>query len=94
MIKLNKKVFVIGSVSYMDSIMKAVEHYKNLGYDVSHVLPQKDKSVDYLIQQAFRHIEEADVVVAVLKEDGDVGTGTMYELTFAKHLKKEIHYYK
>lgn len=78
----------------MGSIKKAVEHYKNLGYDVSHVLPEKDKNMDYLIQQAFRHIEEADIIVAVLKDDGNVGTGTMYELVFAKYLKKEIHYYK
>ncbi len=82
------KIFVIGSLSVEDSIKSVADLYSTLGADVKYVKKQPDKSLEYLIKEAFERISEADMIVAVPKPDGTFGEGTTYELAFAKHLGK------
>ena len=84
------KVFIIGSISCMERIIEATISFMDKGCIVKHVKPEPDKSLEYLIDKAFNNIKEADLIVAVEKNDGSLGEGTLYELAFAKYLNKEI----
>lgn len=83
------RVFVIGSVSHMERINRVVSKYEEMGYFVESVRKQPDKPLMALIENAFRHISYADLVVAVRKPDGSLGNGTLYELAFAQFIRKE-----
>lgn len=88
-----KKVFVIGSVKHMDKILEAAKSYMKEGYAVRHVIPQPDQLKESLIDEAFRIIFNSDMIVAVTKPEGGFGDGTLYEISFAKFLGKEIVLY-
>lgn len=84
------KVFVIGSLSCDARIKSVAEYFAELGDKVEYVKKQPDKSFQILVEEALNLISEADRIVAVAKEDGTFGEGTMYELAFAKFLGKDI----
>ena len=43
-----------------------------------------------LANEAFQKISEADSIVAVQKEEGGLGEGATYEVTFAKFIGKKV----
>lgn len=91
------KIYVIGSVSQANQIKRVADEYIKLGNDVRYVKPE-DKDLAELIHLCFLTIEAwADMVVVVPKSCArvlDIGHGTMYEIEFAKRVKKPvvIHY--
>lgn len=80
-------IYVIGTLSRFDEIQKAALHYLNLGYSVTIVRPQPDKTKEELIMECFKNIEECKVAVVVVPhEDGTFGDGTQYEIAYAKKI--------
>lgn len=84
-------IFVIGSLSREDFIRKVAKHYELSGHNVMYVTKQPHKRLSDLIREAYMKISYADLIIAVKKEDGSLGTGTLYEIEFAKFLGKKIH---
>lgn len=87
---MKNKTFVIGSMSCADEIREVAEYLKGVGCDVNYVRPQPERNLSELIIECYKHIYEADDIIAVPKADGSFGTGTMYELGFAEFLGKRI----
>lgn len=88
------KIFVIGSLSRETEIKRVAEYYSKLGHEVEYVKRQSDKTFVELVCEAFRKISGADLIVAVQKEDGGLGDGTTYEVTFARFIGKEVIIFK
>lgn len=89
------KTYIIGSMSCAEKIADVAKYLKEAHcYDVDYVKPQPDKSMDDLIMECYRHISKVDEVIVVPKPDGTIGTGTMYEMGFAKFLGKKIYTWK
>lgn len=84
------KTFVIGSMKSADKIREVAEYLKSVGCEVDYVKPQPDRNLSELIMECYKHISEADDIIAVPKSDGSFGTGTMYEIGFAEFLGKKI----
>lgn len=88
-----QKLFVIGSLSRMKDIEYAAQKYKKQGYTVKHVKPMPDVPFETILDKTINEIHDSDVIAAVKKPSGNVGTGTSYEVAIAKFFKKEILYY-
>ena len=84
------KLFIIGSLSNENYIKRLGEWYKRQGYEVTTVHNQPLKTINELIIEAYRNIEQTDAVIAVTKEDGSFGDGTCYETAFASHIGKPV----
>ena len=84
------KVFVIGSMSCEKRIKAIAEFFEEMGDQVDYVKKQPQKSFEDLVKEAFISIANADRVVAVRKDDGTFGEGTMYEMAFAEFIGKQI----
>jgi nucleoside 2-deoxyribosyltransferase len=84
-----EKIFIIGSIKREKDIEKIANLISSLGFEVDHVRKQSDKTTGELIMDVFRHIAEADKIVATVNEYGTIGDGTLYELTFAQYLGKK-----
>lgn len=84
------KVYVIGSMSCAERIKEIAEEYKECGHSVKYVYPRPEERLDDLIMECYRNISGANLIVAVAKEDGTYGTGTLYEIGFAQFLSKPI----
>lgn len=85
------RVFVIGSLSCADRIKSIAEYFSDeLGDEVEYVKKQSQKTSETLVEETFDSISKADRIVAVRKDDGSFGEGTIYELAFAKFLGKQI----
>lgn len=87
-------VYIIGTLSRSDEIQKAALYYLKLGYSVAMVREQPNKTNEELIIECFRNIDKCMFVVAVPHEDGAYGTGTQYEIAYAKKLGKRIDMWK
>lgn len=85
------KVVIIASLSQEDDIKKVRDHYFNMGYLVDYPKAQfNNKSFREIVEDYFYRISLADKVVAITKDDGSFGEGSIYELAFAKFLNKPI----
>lgn len=85
-----KKVFVIGSLAH-SKIDKAAEKYWAEGYDVEYAKLCSDKFDYEIIDDTFKKIKNADLVVAVMKHSTeDFGEGTLYEIAYARSLGKKV----
>ena len=88
-------MYVIGTLSRFDEILKAALHYLNLGYSVTIVRPQPDKTKEEIIIECFKNIDECKrMIVAVPHEDGTLGDGTQYEIAYANKLGKRVGIWK
>lgn len=90
------KAFVIGSLSQEEKIREYGEKLASkIGNEnVRYVKSEPDKDFDHLIIQAYKNIDWADVVYAIKKPDGMIGTGTTYEIQYAIHTGTHIEYVK
>lgn len=84
------KVFVIGSLSCAERIKLVADYFSKIGDEVECVKKQPEKTFEILVQEAFDSIVKADRVVAIAKDDGTFGKGTIYELAFARFIGKHI----
>lgn len=85
------KIFVIGSVSRATDIDDVACKLRKAGYDVDHVRKREGETLFTLIQDAYRKIDESDMVVVVRKADGSIGEGTQYEMHMAIRLGKSVY---
>lgn len=85
-------IYIIGSLSNSDVIEDVAELFANMAdADITYVKPQPDKSHEELIHQCYEKIKVSDIVVAVVKKDGTLGDGTLYEIEYARSLGKKIY---
>ena len=89
---MTRKFFVIGSVSQETKIREVANFLKNNIKDseIRYVHKEPLKSLEELIVQAYNNIDWCDVVVVVPKENGKVGSGTLYEKTYALRVGKQV----
>ena len=83
-------IHIIGTLCRVDAIEEAALHYLKLGYSVSIVRRQPNKSKEELIIQCFDDIRQSSEIVAVPHADGSFGEGTQYEIAFAKFLGRRV----
>ena len=88
--KLDKTVFVIGSLKQQEDIEIIAAGYKETYKNVLFVSADPSKSIAEHIKECFDRIESADVVVAIKKPNNTFGEGVTYELEYAKRLNKTI----
>lgn len=50
------------------------------------------EDVGYAIYEALNNIEWCDILYVVKKNNGELGHGTIYEIEYARRLRKEILY--
>ena len=90
------RIYIIGSVHdvHTASVMRSlVSYHKSIGNEVVCVKPEVDKkTMEELIMECYNNIDNADIIIAVSKSDGDYGVGTTYELLYAKHIGKTVQY--
>lgn len=87
------RMCIIGSMQYASNIEWIAYNFKKtLQYDVWYVKPSK-APLEILIRKVFEEIRKADIVLVVIKPDGSIGVGTLYEKIYAESLGKEILYY-
>lgn len=84
-------IHIIGTFRREDAIEEAALHYLKLGYSVSMVRRQPNKSKEELIIQCFDDIRQSSEIIAVPYTDGSFGEGTQYEIAFAKFLGRRVH---
>lgn len=94
----NVNVHIIGSVKpnlypAINRVYKElINNLKFMDYDIRRltcVVPAEDTNIKNLISNCFTLINNADIVIAVLKPDRTFGKGTLYEIEYAKrnHIK-------
>lgn len=82
---------IIGSVKQERDIREVANYFQNIeGFAVEYEKAEPDKSLNTLILDCFKKISKADGIVAVKKPDGSYGTGTTYEICFAKFIGKDV----
>lgn len=84
------KVFIIDPMSCEERIKSIAEFFEEMGDQVDYVRNQPQKTFETLVREAFVSIADADRIVAVRKDDGTFGEGTMYEIAFAEFIGKQI----
>lgn len=85
-----KIVTIIASLSQENDIKKARDNYTKLGYIVDYPRKQYDKEFSKIVEDYLFRISTSDRVIAITKDDGSFGVGSIYELAFAKYLDKPI----
>lgn len=81
----NKTVYIIGSLSNLETIEYIATQLSFFtGYSVKHVQREPGRDLQTLIDKCYEQIEKSFVVVAVPKKNGEMGDGTLYEITYAK----------
>lgn len=87
------KVYVIGSISQEKEILKVAKKREILGDEVRFV-KREDAPIRLgdLIQYGYNNIDWADLVLVVIKPDGTIGNGTLYETEYATHVRKPVTY--
>lgn len=80
------RIYIIGSLSDYEYICKTRDCLDSIRVDfvVKCVVPQPDKELSFLIDQAYENILASSIVIAVSKSDGTYGDGTLYEIEFAR----------
>lgn len=86
-------VHIIGSVKpnlypAINRVYKElINNLKIMDYDIRKltcVVPAEEANIKNLISNCFTLINNADIVIAVLKPDRTFGKGTLYEIEYAK----------
>ena len=84
------KAYVIGSLSQEKEIEDFARR-KSLSFEsIEWVKSEPSKSFDILVKECFDKIDNADVVISILKPNGTFGRGTTYELEYARRMGKDI----
>lgn len=89
------KIFVIGSMINSKEIEFSARALNTIdGYIVRYAKPIDEEidDISYAISQAFNNIEWCDSLYVIKKNNGELGHGTIYEIEYARRLKKEIFY--
>ena len=76
--KLDKTVFVIGSLKQQEDIERISAGYKKTYKNVLFVSADPSKSIAEHIKECFDRIESADMIVAVKKPNNTFGEGVTY----------------
>lgn len=86
------KIYITGSVSQEDEIRSYAEKMmrKYGRKNVKYVKKQLGVQFSVLIHRCYENIDWATIVYVCRKHDGTIGTGTTYEVEYAKHLKKTV----
>lgn len=86
------KIYIIGSVTQEDEIRSYAEKMmrKYGRNNVKYVKKQLGVQFSVLIHRCYENIDWATIVYVWRKHDGTIGTGTTYEVEYAKHLKKTV----
>lgn len=94
-----KKVFIIGSThSSEKEILTAEAYFNAMGWSILRPLFEKlaeceknknGVSIDS-IMRAFHNIYQADLIIVVPKENGELGDGSTYEMAYAATQNKTI----
>ena len=84
------KVFVIGSLTREKDMESIANFSRLLGYDADRVRKQPDKEFKELVRECYTKIVDADVIIAVRKENEELGEGTIYEVEFARAIGKQV----
>lgn len=87
---MSKKIVIIASLYQEDDIKTTVDYYTRLGYVVDYPKRQPNKNFADIVEDYLRKIYDADLVVAITKNDGTFGEGATYELAFAEFFGKRI----
>lgn len=90
MCKVNKTVYVIGSIKQHTSIKRIATYYSDIYKNVLYVSAEHDESLTHLVKKSFDRIEEADIIVAVKKPNNTFGEAVTFELEYARRLHKMI----
>lgn len=84
------KIVIIASLSQEEEIKKVADIYKSVGCQVDYPTKQQNKNFIQIVQDYLYKISVADRVIAITKDDGTFGEGSMYEIAFARFLIKPI----
>lgn len=86
------KIYIIGSVTQEDEIRSYAEMMmrKYGRNNVKYVKKQLGVQLSVLIHRCYENIDWATIVYVWRKHDRTIGTGTTYEVEYAKHLKKTV----
>lgn len=83
-------IYVIGSLTHDEQIKEVADYYTSLGNDVDYVKKQPEVPFKKLVEDCFDKIEKADEVIVIPKDDGSIGEGVTYEITFAKRVGTKV----
>lgn len=89
------KIYVIGSMTNSKEIEFAARALNTVkGNYVKYAKPIHEDIIDMksAIHEAFDNIEWCDSLYVVKKLNGELGEGTIYEIEYARRLRKEIFY--
>lgn len=84
------RIFIIGSVSDEESLKRAEKFAKEQFKDaiVTKATSQPDKNKNTLILDCYKNIDQCDLLIIVLKKDGTIGEGVLYEKMYAIYTGK------
>ena len=86
-------VYIIGSLAQEDDIEAIAEYFVKRGDTVKHVRKESPyKPFAMIVDECFRNIRWADLVVALKKSDDTFGRDTTYELAYVKAISKNYRY--
>ena len=86
-------VYIIGSLSQEQDIEAVADYFEQRGDTVKCVRKESPyKPFAMIVDECFRNIRWADLVVALKKSDDSFGPGTTYELAYARTIGKNYRY--
>lgn len=89
------KIFVIGSFTKYKEIVTAASTLNAIeGYTARYAKPMVEdrQTMEEVIAEVFKNIEWCDLLFVVSKEGGRLGDCTLYEIAYARKLKKPVFY--
>ena len=89
------KIFVTGSMINSKEIEFAARALNTVdGNNVKYAksIDEEIYDIEYIICQAFNNIEWCDSLYVVKKHSGELEPETIYEIEYARRLRKEIFY--
>lgn len=86
----SKNVFVIGTLKDMGTIQKVSKIFEQVGHEVRFV-QRKSILLEVSIIEVFENIDWTDIVIVVPKKDKKLGTRTLYESSYAKHIGRDVY---
>lgn len=90
--KTKYKVLILGSMSQCKEIASLAKRLEAPGdADVEYAKPE-DKDFKDVVSGIFDKIDNCDIIFALKKPDGSIEKGLVYELEYAKRLKKMVVY--
>lgn len=84
------KVLVLGSMSQHKEIMNLVKRLEAPGDAIVDYAKPEGKDFEDVVSGIFDKIENCDIIFALKKPDGSIGKGLVYELEYARRLKKMV----